>query len=167
MKKGRILLAGIIVMCCGCAHRYGIINPNVYVREQVAGTMQVSDEGRPLSNPVSKVYLIYVETAAENSLPQLQNAWIDGKAFSIRPVAIKQDSVLLGLDSNNNTVVVKPARNHQLWQLVLVPNTNEAPNATVEKAMQQAPVVLTGLWKQDSFAYKIKKVQPVESAIYP
>ena len=165
MKPTTVLFFVFSILCVSCSHKYGIVKSKAFVREQVAGTIQTDDNGRPKSSGVSKVHLIYVETATDKEAPAFSTAWVDGKAYEVRPVEVKQDSLQIGTAKDDDEpVIIHATEGNTLWQLVLLPKTDVVPDSTIVKVIQNNPVVLTGKWNGESFRYKIKKVERLSPA---
>jgi hypothetical protein len=162
MRPGFVLAFFLLLPFSHCLAQYGITKASVYVRENIAGTLRVDNQGKPKNSGKFKTYLIYVETDANQPLPEWRHAWVEGQDHSIRPVEVKQD-LSLGKTEKEQEVMLKIRPHKRLWQLVLSPVPSTPPNSTVAKAIRDNPVVLTGEWKDKPFYYTIKKIQPLES----
>ena len=147
----------------GCSQKYGINKSYAFIRTQTAGTIPVDAQNRPQSKGVKKIYLIYLETEDTISKPQWDTAWIEDAAFSVQPLKIEQENIVIGktaTDQKEISLTAKPG--YRLWQLLLTPiNSSTQSNDTQNKTKQQE-IVLAGNWKGEKVKYKIKGVTELE-----
>jgi hypothetical protein len=161
MNTRHAIIFATIILAGGCTPKYGISNAQAFVRESVSGTVKVDNNGRPVNSAVSKTHLIYVETSPSEPLPQWEQAWVDGKGYSIKTVQVLNANQTIGKTADDKEVSVIARPGNQLWQLVLSPQTELTPDAAMKEKMQANAIVLTGKWKDKQFEYKIEKEQPL------
>jgi hypothetical protein len=157
MKKLWFVLVFSVAFISGCTPKYGIASAKAYVRENVAGTIQVDRNGVPKNSGVSRTHLIYIETVADKPQPVWSNVWIDGKPFNITPVEIKATSQNIGKTNDDKDVIISSKNGHQLWQLTVGTTSTQFPDSSLNEKIKQYPIVLTGLWREKPFTYPISK----------
>jgi len=163
MKQSLALLFPLFFLCISCASKFGITKAQAFTRENVTGTIQVDDNGRPGNSGIYKNYIIYIETKADTLLPKFETAWIEGKGYFIKPIEVKNE-LRLGKTKDDKEVVMNAGNGKKLWQLVLSPNAPVLPDSSLTEKMKKDPIVLTGEWKNKPFEYSIKKVQELETS---
>ena len=157
MKKIWYILVFSMVFLVNCSSKYGIASAKAFVRENVAGTLQVDRNGVPKNSGVSKTHLIYVETVPDKPLPVWNTVWIEGKPFNITPIEVKATSQNIGKTADEQDVIVGSKNGHQLWQLMVSSASKQFPDSSLLDKIKQNPVVITGMWKDKPFSYTISK----------
>src|SRR4051812_48718819 len=136
MNTRHAIIFASIIMTGGCTPKYGISNAQAFVRESISGTVKVDNNGRPVNNAASKTHLIYIETSPNEILPQWEQAWADGKAYSIKTVQVVNANQTIGKTTDNKDVSVIARPGNLLWQLVLTPQPQITPDAAMKDKMQ-------------------------------
>ena len=159
MNTRYAIIFASIILAGGCTPKYGISNAQAFVRESISGTVKVDNNGRPVNSAVSKTHLIYIETWPNEIMPQWEQAWVDGKAYAIKTVQVKDANQTIGKTADDKEVSVIARPGNLLWQLVLTPQPALTPDAALKEKMQNNAIVLTGKWKDKPFQYQIQKEQ--------
>lgn len=153
----------LLFVLLGCSQKYGITKSYAFTRTQTAGTIRVDDQNRPQSKGVKKIYLIYLEMEDTISKPQWDTAWIEGAAFSIQPLKIEQENIVIGktaTDQKEISLTAKPG--YRLWQLLLTPISFSTQINDIQDQTKEPAVTLSGSWRGEKVNYKIKGVTELE-----
>jgi hypothetical protein len=154
----------IITNLTACSQQFGIVKASAYARKIIAGTIQTDEFNRQRNSGINTVHLIFVETKSNNPSLEWTTAWIDQKAFLIKPVLIHQPKIEIGKSKDDQeNVVITPSPGNRLWQLVLSPASSVADTLPVE-AIKTNAVVLTGKWKNKKFIFPIAKEEQLASS---
>ena len=152
----------LLFMLGACSSKYGISKAKAYVQETVGGTVKVDHEGRPGSSGVSKRHLIYVETDSTRGMPEWETVWVEKKPYGVRPVEVMNGQVI-GKDADGSDIRLTVKNGHKLWQLVLLPKTPDTvADPQLQDKIETTLIVITGTWKDKSFAYRIKEEHPMQ-----
>jgi hypothetical protein len=91
---------------------------------------------------------LYLELEDTIGKPQWDRAWIKGAAYTIQPIKITGDSLVIGKTKGaQQTVSLLPKTGNSLWQLLLSPLPQITPSRELQKKIENHAVVLSGLWK--------------------
>lgn len=107
-------------------------------------------------------HLLFVETDSSKGLPELGMAWIDQKPYSIRPVKINDYKEIVGKTMEGEDVSISVKKGHQLWQLVLSPKQDSVDDADLQEKIKKSKILLSGVWKDKPFTYKISKEKELQ-----
>jgi hypothetical protein len=160
MKK--ILLSVLVLLFFVSCSRHGIIKSYAFARKSVAGTVRADDNGRQINSGITMQHLLFVETDSSKGLPELGMAWIDQKPYSIRPVKINDYKEIVGKTMEGEDVSISVKKGHQLWQLVLSPKQDSVDDADLQEKIKKSKILLSGVWKDKPFTYKISKEKELQ-----
>jgi len=153
----------LLFLLFGCSQKYGITKSYAFTRTQTAGTVPVDDQNRPQSKGLKKTYLIYLEMEDTISKPQWDTAWIEGAAFSVEPLKIEQENIVIGKAAADQKEIALSAKaGSVLWQLLLTPISFSTQTSDIQDKTKELAVVLSGTWKGEKVKYKIKEVTELE-----
>jgi len=160
MKQALAALISLVFFI-SCS-RHGIVGSQAYVRESIAGTVRVDDNGKQLNSGVSKQHLIYIETKGSGPLPTWQTAWIDQQPYSVQAVEITNPDQVIGKTPEGNDAVVHAKPGNKLWQLVVTPKQEAVEDAALQTKINESKIVLVGTWKDKPFSYTISEEEPLQ-----
>lgn len=153
----------IVQLFAACSSNYGIGKARAYVREKIAGTIPVDDNGQPLSSGVSEEHLLFVETDPAQAAPAFATVWINGKPYSVQPVKMNPAGQVIGKTAKGEGVSVSAKEGRTLWQLVLTPKQESlAARPSLLKKVAEKKIVLTGTWREKDFVYAFDKEERLE-----
>jgi hypothetical protein len=155
LKTGCFVL--LLLFFSNCTLKYGIKRSYAFSRESVAGTVPVDQDNHPLSSGVSRMHLIYIETAKDAPPPVWQNAWTGKEVYSIQAIEIKEPQLDLGKSKSGKDIVIKRKEGRRLWQLMLTLVTGRSPGPALSELIQKNAIVLTGTWKDQEITYTISR----------
>ena len=145
----------IIIAFTGCTQKYGIAKAHAFSRSTTAGIISVDDNNKPTSPGVQTNNIIYVETDPNRPMPLWETAWVNGSAFGIEAVEVKDNEVNLGpLRNEEKEIVLTAKEGNQLWRLMLTPKEAQA-DPVLKQELEKNAVVITGQWKGKPFNYRI------------
>lgn len=159
------ILAGFLsfILLASCSSKYGIVKAEAYSRKIIGGTIKVDRNGNPANSGISQQYLIYVETDTLKPFPEWKTVWVDQQAYSARPAEINSNQVI-GKTMEGQDVVLNARPGNRIWQLVLSPYKDSiATESSLRRKIEKYPVVITGVWHNKPFAYKISREKQLQS----
>ena len=160
--KYALTLLFIVQLFASCSSQNGISKAKAYVRQKIAGTIPVDDNGRPRQSGVSEEHLVFVETDSAKPAPVFATAWVKQKPYAVRPVQIPQPAQPIGKTTAGKEIILAPKAGHTLWQLVLMPTNESTAKASLTEKILQNQFVLTGTWQGKDFVYAFNKEERLE-----
>lgn len=118
--KPMLLLSLICCLFNSCGlSKYGIKEAWVFTEEKFRGTIQVDDNGNPVTKGVMVETTIFLETETKD-LPVWTTAEIDGKTYSIKENIQVQSPSTIGKNKTDETpVTITASTGHFLYRLTL------------------------------------------------
>jgi len=145
-----------------CSQKYGINKTYAYTRTITAGNISVDDQNRPQTKGVQRNYVLYIETEATGQ-PLWDTAWINGEAFTIQPLKITTDSIVIGRTAKSlETVSLKPRSGYSLWQLLLTPSLSSTQHNDPQEKRAKTEILLLGGWKGKRVKFREKNIIELE-----
>jgi hypothetical protein len=156
----RLLWMASLLALISCRPSYGISTSLSFERETISGTIPVDDKDVPISNGVTKNYLLFIQTANNKPVPEWTVAWVNGKPFEIRPAEVKEDRLIGKMRDSGEDVWLRTKNGKQWWQLVLFPG-KELTDSSLTAAIKDHKVLLCGRWKDKAFHYGVDQFEPL------
>lgn len=127
MIRSLVLLAVFswLLSSCGMS-RYGLKNAWVFTEEKFRGTVQVDDNGTPITKGMVIEMSIYLDATAEE-LPRWTSVDIDGKTFGIKEAGQVPSPVMVGKNkTDEKEVIINAGEGNHMFRLVTEPIDPEA-----------------------------------------
>ena len=135
-----------------CAQsKYSIKNIYAFYKVHLPGNIAVTEHGDEIPSR-DTINLVYIESPSKDI--HWNNAWKNGKTFTILPTLIDSSSYDVGTKktTNENMIIHKSAGN-RLWQLQLVASDESIPQP--EKILQDE-ILLEGAFHGKKILKKVK-----------
>jgi hypothetical protein len=136
-----------------CAQsKYSIKNIYAIYKVHLPGNIAVNENGNEISAR-DTVNLIYIESTAQDI--HWNNAWKNGKTFTILPTLIDSNSYDIGTKKmTNENMIIHSSRGNKLWQLQLI--VSDEAIKQPEKLLQDE-ILLEGMYQGKKIFQKIEK----------
>jgi hypothetical protein len=171
MKKIRLaLLLQILCLLAAVAVNAQVKN-NItkfygYIRETIAGNIQVDENRNPINSGVDHLQYFYAETTGK-FLPQWNTIYTRFGAFAIQATEVDSSKMVIGVIKNNNkTATIIRKRGNRLWQLNLVPIKAGTP-ANIAALLKKNDAVVLTQFGNKQFMHTIAKEIELEPLFYP
>ncbi len=111
---------------------------------------------------IPKSSLFFLET--KGTAPEWTKAWIDKELFTLIPIILKGNSVIVGKRKSDDQRLVMAAKNgNKLMEFELAP---AKAIMSPPQPLKPGEMLLEGTWKGKPFYYKISKVIELASPEY-
>ena len=136
-----------------CAQsKYSIKNIYAVYKVHLPGNIALNENGNEIPAR-DTVNLIYIESPAKDI--HWNNAWKNGKTFSILPTLIDSNSYNIGTKKmTNDNMIIHSSNGNKLWQLQLITSDEIIPQP---EKLSQGEILLEGIYQGKKILQKIEK----------
>lgn len=142
--------------------KYGIEKSFAFWRPQYPGNIPTEGVAKRRGGPDS-IFMVYL-IVNKNSNPGWTNAVVNNQYYSVLQTKVASPATVGVLVNQNDTIIIKAAKNKSIWQLTLEKSDNPPPNSF--KAEKTASILLKGRFRKKNVTYVVKPIKALQPVLF-